>query len=163
MPLRLDHLRHQVVRPALTHLAPHVGWTLAAENLVLATAIAESDLSALHQIGGGPALGLWQIEPATHADLWANWLTYRGHLAARLETMAAPWPPVPQNPAQVATNLLYGAAVCRLIYYRAPAPLPAKDDADGMGRYWKQHYNTPLGAGDPAKFATLYRRHVMEE
>lgn len=162
MGIRIDHLRSQVVRPALTRLAPHVAWSAAAENLVLATAIAESDLSALHQIGGGPALGLWQIEPATHADLWTNWLAYRSALADRLGSMAAPWPLVPQNPAQTATNLLYAAAVCRLIYYRAPARLPAKDDADAMGRYWKQHYNTPLGAGDPAKFAALYRRHAME-
>ena len=34
----------------------------------------------------------------------------------------------------LAANLLYGAAVCRLIHYRRPEPLPEALDIEGGGR-----------------------------
>ena len=56
----------RVIRPALVKLRLQ---SPAAEALLLGTAVVESGLSALVQAGGGPALGLYQIEPATHADI----------------------------------------------------------------------------------------------
>ena len=61
-PLNVRDLRVEVIRPALRALDL---WSPAAEDLVLGTAAQESGLAYLRQIGGGPALGLWQIEPAT--------------------------------------------------------------------------------------------------
>lgn len=140
-----------VVRPALQHLNL---WSQAAENLVLGTAVHESGLKSLHQMGGGPADGFFQIEPNTHDDLFKNTLPGIPDLKQKLLSMAAPWP---SYEAQLTTNLLYEAAVCRLLYYRAPSSLPAEDDIDGLADYWKQFYNTPQGAGDPAVWATEYR------
>ena len=40
------------------------------------------------------------------------------------------------------TNLLYGAAGCRLCNYRLPEPLPEAEDIEGQAAYWKLHYNT---------------------
>ena len=51
----------------------------------------------------------------------------------------------------LATNLMYGAAVCRLCYYRKPDALPAAGDIEGQAAFWKQHYNTLLGAGTVSK------------
>ena len=59
-------------------------WSTAAEELVLGTAIVESSLIYISQHGAGPALGLWQVEPATHDDLYANYLSYRQELGSRL-------------------------------------------------------------------------------
>lgn len=61
-----------VLRPTLQHLAPLIPYSVAAEALVLATAVAESRLDALRQMGGGPALGVHQMEPTTHNDIWDN-------------------------------------------------------------------------------------------
>ena len=47
-------------------------WSPSAEELVLGTAIVESGLTYLKQHGDGPALGLWQVEPPTHEDLYTN-------------------------------------------------------------------------------------------
>ena len=63
--LNLDHFRADVIQPTLAHLdgddAPRFQG-LAAENLLLGTALVESGLHYLHQLGGGPALGIYQIE-----------------------------------------------------------------------------------------------------
>ena len=60
----IDHaqFREHVVRYALKCTGT---WSHAAENLVVGTALAESGLKFLRQKGGGPALGLFQIEPST--------------------------------------------------------------------------------------------------
>ena len=50
------------------------------------------------------------------------------------------------------TNLMYGAAVCRLCYYRKAEALPEAGDIEGQGQYWKTHYNTPLGKGTVTKY-----------
>ena len=52
----------------------------------------------------------------------------------------------------LATNLMYGAAVCRLCYYRKPDALPEAGDIEGQAAFWKQHYNTPLGKGTVTKY-----------
>ena len=51
----------------------------------------------------------------------------------------------------LATNLNYGAAVCRLSYYRKPDALPAAGDIEAQAAFWKQHYKTPLGKGKVTK------------
>ena len=52
----------------------------------------------------------------------------------------------------LAINLMHGAAVCRLCYYRKLDPLPEAGDVEGQGKFWKQHYDTPLGAGTVPKY-----------
>ena len=47
----------------------------------------------------------------------------------------------------LATNLMYGAAVCRLCYYRKPDALSEAGDIEGQAAFWKEHYNTIFGAG----------------
>ena len=144
--------RATVVRPAL-RLIGH--WSEAAENLVWGTAVQESRLRWLRQLEGGPALGLFQMEPATHDDIWTNYLAYRSALAGEVGRLLAP---APSRLDQLATNLLYGAALARVHYLRAPQALPAAGDIDGLAAYWKRFYNTGLGAGTADEFAANYRR-----
>jgi len=63
MSLDAGQLRMYVVRPVLRVMS---AWSQPAEDLVMGTAAQESRLTYLRQLGGGPALGLWQMEPATH-------------------------------------------------------------------------------------------------
>lgn len=137
-----------VVRPTLLSLGPGLLST-AAEQLVMGTAAQESRLSYLRQIGAGPALGLWQIEPATETDVWDNWLAYRGTPAAIVTSLLAS---MPSRTRQLATNLAYGCAMCRLIYYRHSDPLPQPGDVDGLAQMWKRIYNTRGGAGTVDQF-----------
>ena len=146
MSLDATQLRQMVIKSALEKLGL---WSVAAEELVLGTAIVESSLIYIRQHGAGPALGLWQVEPATHDDLYANYLSYRQELGARLMELRAPALSLDEN---LATNLMYGAAVCRLCYYRQPEALPEAGDLERQAAFWKQHYNTPLGAGTVSKY-----------
>lgn len=152
------HLRELIVRPVLKELDL---WSEAAEELVMRTAAQESRLDALRQYGGGPALGLWQMEPATHRDIWVNWLRFRPSLSCEISLLVPGIVPGPggsellggpRGTRQLVGNLPYAAAMCRIHYLRKPGAIPAADDVAGQAAYWKQHYNTPLGHGTEEQF-----------
>jgi hypothetical protein len=147
-----------IIRPALQILG-HA--SLAAEQLVLGTGIQESLLVHRQQLGGGPARGLFQMEPATHDDCWANFLAFRLELAAKVKQSLEPG----QQPtaSTLQHNDRYAAAMCRVHYLRVPEPLPAANDIAAMARYWKQHYNTPQGAGTPEEFREKWPQYINDD
>lgn len=171
MPINPDQLRTLVVRPVLATLdlsAPDV-----AENLIMGTAAHESHLGDfIKQVGGGPAMGIYQMEPATLNDCYENYLDYssRAALKAKVDAYLAVSPAVasstgsgdqPDKASQLATNLAYATAMCRIRYYRAPAAMPSDpNDINALAAYWKQYYNTPLGAGTPEQFVADYQRYI---
>ena len=155
MSLDIKQLHRFVVRPALDH----VGLAgLAAERLVIGTALTESNASKLDQIGRGgedgwgPALGLFQMERATFED-HMRWLTGRqAALGEKVRQLAGTWSPAGDLWKQLAGNLNFAAAMCRIHYYRRPFKLPDADDLDGLARAWKYEYNTVAGAGKSEDF-----------
>ena len=140
-----QQFRRLVIRPVVRRLG--LG-SPAAERLLLGTALTESGLRHLHQVRG-PARGLYQIEPATLRDLYANWLPRRPKLAEGLRQFTVPHGALDD---QLIWNLAYASAVARLIYYRRPEPLPRADDLPALAEYWKAHFNTAAGKGAPADF-----------
>jgi len=145
------------VRPALTILDRG---GLAAEQLVLGTGVQESRLVEREQRGGGPALGLFQMEPATHDDCWENYLNFRRALAEKvMQTLDPGQRPVA---ATLKVNDRYAAAMCRVRYLRAPGSLPVANDIPAMANYWKQHYNTPAGAGRPEEFLEKWPLYIND-
>ena len=141
----IDQFRTMVVRPVLHYLSMHSN---AAENLLIGTALQESRLHYLHQLGGGPAIGVFQMEPATHDDIFENYLEYKAVLRGKVYGLQIPQSrPLNGNAAHMAGNLYYAAAMARVHYYRVPRALPGPDDVHGLAAYWKRWYNTPLGAG----------------
>lgn len=151
MGMNLSQLYQYVIQPVLTAFA--APWSSpAAAILLLGTAIHESDAGEyLAQTGGGPALGAWQMEPFTHDDCWQNFLNYQPALAASVRQFQVPG----AGAAQMAWNLGYACSMARVKYIRAQPPLPAANDATGMAAYYKQFYNSELGAAvlDPALVA----------
>lgn len=149
-----------VIRPVLETLDPLIPNSEAARRLLLGTAMHESGgLTYIDQVTGagdtqlGPAYGLYQIEPATHDDVYANFLRYKPALEQRVLSFAAS---APNRIHQLATNMAYATAMARVIYLRAPAKLPDADDLPGLAAYWKQFYNTPLGKGTAAQWLLHY-------
>jgi len=153
--LDIAQFRQNIVRPVLTDLGLH---SLAAENLVVGTAVQESNLHYLRQLGQGPARGLYQMEPRTHDDLWASYIVYRAELRRRIEAFLVK---DQDRHAQLAWNLAYATAMCRVHYARVPERLPEASDVQGLARYWKQYYNTPRGRGTVAEFADKYERFIV--
>lgn len=153
-----------VIRPTLATLKLN---GLAAEQLVLGTAIQESQLRWRRQLGGGPALGLWQCEPATHQDIWDNYLRYKRSLALRIWSLAPDPEPlrwdVPPRALRLVMDDAYACALCRIHYLRVPAPLPGADDLEAQAAYWKRWYNTPAGKGQPEEYREKWGRFVTPE
>jgi hypothetical protein len=134
------------------------------QNLAIGTAAHESmGFKFRMQQGGGPAMGLWQIEPNTHKDLYANYLNARPSVRTRLISLLDE--PEADKLGQLITNDAYAAGVCLLIYYRSPAKTSDVDcdpnDVSLLAKIWKQHYNTPLGKGTERKFMDDYLRYVL--
>lgn len=142
----VDQLRALVVRPTLKHLGL---WTPAAENLVLGTALVESKAEYLAQIRG-PALGLWQMEPATHEDIHNNFLRFRTDLALKVHELTTP-AALTDGANEMVGNLYYACAMCRVHYRRVREELPHEKDAAGMASFWKRYYNTEKGSGTVEK------------
>lgn len=162
MSIRADHVRLLVVQPALRHIGLHSD---AAEELVMGTMAQESLLgAALKQIGGGPALGLPQMEPATHDDIWRNFLKYKPALAAKVAELAPvrylQHDEVRVHHTALAAGLEYAAAMCRVHYLRDKAPLPDAGDLAGQAATWKRVYNTALGHGTVAAYIRNYNKLV---
>ncbi len=138
-----------VIRPALQRLGL---WSLAAERLLLGTALAESRLVYLKQ-KPGPALGLFQMEPKTHADIWTHYLVYRPALALKVKGLAVGLP----RAQQMVWNLFYATAMARLQYRRDKFALPSAESLPQLAATYKRVFNTPLGKGSAEGFERRLR------
>jgi len=156
----VPQFRTRVVQPMLHHLATFNGAmnSPAAENLLVGTAIQESHLTYLAQLGGGPALGVMQIEPQTHDDVWTNYLNFRTELAAVVTAVSAG---ADHGAQQLVWNIGYSVVMARLIYWRQSAPMPTDaTDLDALGHYWKDHYNTAGGGGHASEWVANYQKYA---
>lgn len=147
-------LREGVVIPTLNHLSAFIPMSYGAIDLLMGTAAQESDCGTYLRQIRGPALGVWQMEPATVHD-HLLWLSGRVDLNRKIEQLTAP---LPLWPDQLVTNLMLACAMARIHYWRAPGAIPSS--LEGQAAYWKQWYNTPLGAGTVEQYIANYRRIV---
>ncbi len=101
------------------------------------------------------------MEPATHDDIYKNFLQYNEDLRRRLYIVSNLSLPakytVPPSDLLV-FNLRYATAMCRLQYFRQKEALPGIGDIQGMAAYWKKYYNSKSGKGDEAAFMLNYNR-----
>ena len=156
-----EELRKLVIVPTLEGLDQALpGKGLASEaavELLLGTAAHESHLGKwLVQQGGGPARGIYMIEPEELSDV-LSWMWRRQmRLAYAVDDMQAPWP---DSAVQLVTNLTFATAIARLSYWQHVEPLPAAADVEGLAKYWKKYYNTEAGAGEWPQW--IYNYHKM--
>lgn len=148
--VNLKQVRDYIVAPTLKHIGLY---SLAAERLVLGTALTESGLKYIDQVDKadkpGPAYGFFQMERATHEDLWDRYLVHHPELAAKVRGLMIIHM---DRSLQLHGNAFYAAAMCRVHYRRIQAPMPPADDIEAMAMYWKTFYNTRFGKGRPADF-----------
>ncbi|HEQ3590724.1 TPA: hypothetical protein VGT17_005232 [Vibrio harveyi] len=136
--------------------------SLAAEQLLMGTLAVESKGEYLAQLNDGPARGLFQMEPATHKDIWENYLAYRDtYRRAAISALTVDEENIGVGTDEfyacvangsLTTDLFYQAIMCRIHYLRVKDPLPPANDIKALAAYWKKFYNTPLGAGTEQKF-----------
>ena len=148
-----QYILDEVIRPVIDVL----GGGEAAVQLVYWTGLAESHYNTREQYGGGPAMGYWQMEPATHDDIRDNYLSYRHELVDKLAQLA--------NCRMICDYLTtydtYACAMCRVHYLRVPEALPPEGDLEAHASYWKRYYNTHLGAGTIEHFIDAAKGGVL--
>ena len=157
--LDISQFRQFVVRPALKALEPWIPYSEDAVDLLMGTAIQESMLTALKQYGGGPARGLYQIEPATHDDVYKHYLGFNEEFEKAVLSFAVRGANLHD---ELVTNLIYATVIARIKYYRDSKPLPDGSDVEAMGAYYKRVFNTAGGKGTAEEFIDKYRKYVLK-
>lgn len=149
-----------IVRVALNRMAMP---SSDAERLLMGTAAQESEgFKYVRQTGGGPALGYFQMEPATHDDCWTNYILFKPQLKSAVVACLVPnvIPPGAKMPhaSLLLTNNIYAAAMARVKYLRAPGAIPHTGLA--LAHYWKDNYNTKFGAGTVEQFRASWNTYL---
>ena len=172
MGINPSQLGQYVIKPTLDFLGLS---SEEATDLLLLTAAQESHMGTyIKQLGGGPALGIYQMEPKTHDDIHENYLKFRDVLAKRVSGLATYYFNIPSeddgkdgtHPEELIGNLMYATAMARVHYLRVPEALPSKKDlspkvyVEQLASYWKSYYNTPLGAGTVEEAVLNYNKYV---
>jgi hypothetical protein len=129
------------------------GYSKNVVSMLTGIAAAESGMWQRRQIGGGPARGLWQMEPGMTGaqDIFASWLFYRPQIFLRVTKI---WfnvgirvPFVPEEEV-LAEHLEFddpfACALARIKLLRDPNPIPWGPER--QARYWRRVYMTVLGA-----------------
>ena len=124
-------------------------------ELLMGTCAQESTMGKYRkQLGDGPALGIFQMEPFTYNDCLDNFLKYKPDLLAKILKVSG----LNQFPdaEEMLNNDLFAACMCRVRYLRAPGAIPKT--LEGQANYWKQHYNTRLGKGTVDEYLKNWKR-----
>ena len=148
-----EHLRGHVIRPVLELIGGRRD--AAVEDLLLGTAAQESQLG-FHLIQmGGPACGIYQIEPKTEASIWANYLAYRPDLHKAISALRS------SSGLDLVCNLAYQTAIARCVYFPVKEEIP--DTVEGQAGYWKAYYNTAKGKGTIDEYLANFYRYVTKK
>lgn len=133
----------------------------AAVELLLMTAAVESNFGTYIEQIEGPALGPFQVEPATHDDLVWRYLPgnprhFKGFWKFCLDFVGCR-----VEAETMRYNLAYSIIIARLKYLSIPAALPLEKDLGGLAAYWKRYYNTHLGSGTVEQALLKYRQYCL--
>ncbi|QDP52405.1 MAG: hypothetical protein Unbinned96contig1001_22 [Prokaryotic dsDNA virus sp.] len=149
--ISFKQFRETVVVRALRHLEPEIPYSESAVNLLLMTMAHESKGGTYLKQINGPALGVYQMEPATEKDIWNYYLAYKEDLAYLVEEIC----PNPKR-EELVYNLAYATAMARIHYYRVQEALPDSDDTIALANYAKKYYNTHLGKAKASDYLTAF-------
>jgi len=154
--IEANQLHDLVVKPALIALEKKYSQP-AARALIMGTIAHESMSGRYIKQVGGSALGIIQMEPITHDDIWKNYLQYKPELVNRLTLLFDIKTP---NAERLIYDLRYNIVMCRMHYYRVNEKLPAADDVKSLASYWKNHYNTEKGGGTREQFIQHFNHYI---
>jgi hypothetical protein len=110
----------------------------SAERLLMGTAAVESNFSNFIQFRGGPARGMFQMEPPTFHDILDRFLSLKSHQALKAAVIVT----ATHNPPtflELTTNHLFSAAMALAKYYSIHSPIP--QTLEDQAEYWWMYYN----------------------
>lgn len=127
--------------------------------LALGIAATESGCQCIPQRGGGPALGVFQIEEPTARDqhtYLAKTARFAPLLTTRCSLNGGPF-----NKTALMLDIPYQVLLVRSIFYtRDPLRIPGVLDIVEQSVRYKKHYNTPEGKGTEEKYRQDYAVYI---
>lgn len=154
--INVKQLEELIIVPTLQYLEPEIPFSDAAVELLKMTAAHESHLGSYIAQVGGPALGIYQMEPATEQDIYSNFLCYNKGILHKVNGLAGS----KKQPSPVlVSDLTYATAMARVHYYRDKYPLPDAMDIEGLAQYAKRVYNTVEGKAEWRDYYNAYNRY----
>lgn len=156
--LNINQFRELIIKSTLNDL---MLYSKDAEELLVFTCANESDGGTfIHQVNG-PALGIFQMEPATHNDLWENYIKSNGKLMMILFScfMVNSMP----SEERLIYDLRYATLMSRIFYHRIPEPLPCYQDENAMWEYYKKYYNTSSGKANKEEAIVKYHLFLKSQ
>jgi hypothetical protein len=130
-----------------------------AEELIVFTCATESLGGTYLSQVGGPALGIYQMEPVTYNDIWQSYISQNPRIMLRLVS-AFNCNRMPPEELLI-YDLRFATAMTRLFYARIKEPLPSADDVEAIWDYYKQYYNTYKGEAAKDISIKRYRDFVQ--
>ena len=153
--LNANQLSNLIIKPALRDLNL---FTEEATTLLLFTCAVESNGGSYVAQENGPALGIYQMEPNTYADIWQNFIMNKSDIKLQLvhnfEAFRMP------SEERLIYDLRFATAMARIHYARVKEPIPNPADIGQIYRYYKTYYNTTLGAATLEKCLALYNAFI---
>lgn len=156
-----NQFKEHVVIPTLKYLDSEIPYSEEAVDLLMMTCAHESRggtyLRQEGMVGAEGAFGVYQMELATHDDIWFNYIEYRVLTEKLIEALLVDVMATVGQP--LITNLAYATAMARVHYWRVAEALPSKDDTRYLpllGEYAKKYYNTHLGKATASKYVMDY-------
>jgi len=122
----------------------------AVRLLCMIAAHESGDFHYVRQLRG-PALSLFQIEPATFTDLCQY--AQKRHFAINIELPCSAW--------RLVFDQRFAAAMARIFFLRFSEPIP--DKLHAMADYAKQYWNTYLGKAKAQQYFNAYSKHFEEK
>lgn len=161
--MNAKQLRELVIRPTLQYLSPAIPYSETAVELLMMTAAHESHLGEYIAQVGGPALGIYQMEPATENDIHDNFLRYRRGLEVDIHGLTSAALIEDKDGVDLIYSLPYATAMARVHYFRVPEALPEgslqnEETIRKLAAYAKKYYNTGLGKATEEDYYEAYMR-----
>jgi hypothetical protein len=135
---------------------PH-GHSEDAVELLMMIAAHESRLGTYLRQVGGPALGIFQMEPATHDDVWENGDSCEDNgavLGYNLECTI--------GGDMLEYDLRYQIFMARQRLFMKPEQIPSVNRVAEMAMYCKRHWNTVHGDADAPDYFNAYLDYCGE-
>jgi hypothetical protein len=133
-------------------------YSKAAVELMVFTCAAESNGGTYLKQIKGPAVGIYQMEPATYNDIWARFIRKRGDigllLSSQFDVFKLP------DETRMIYDLNFATAMARIHYARVPLSLPEAGDDEAIWEYYKKYYNTPAGKAQREECLKKYYDYI---
>ncbi len=156
MGICAEELRNFVIKPTLQQLGD---WSPVAERLLLGTAAQESGLGFHLKYSRSRGLGIYQITPRTHTNVWDKYLIRSPDLASFVRGLASQHKFLTNPHAELTTNLSYATAIAWMIYRRSGKTLSVKANLNELAKFWARYFQTRQ-TGTVDDFINHYQQFV---